>query len=287
VALYLFGWLVLDPAQRAVIGGVLSAIDANLADPRTNWLNAARNLFFALFFLLAFRLFKLPLRLTALGLALVLGAVIVAWVQERWYSHHLFAVAMAYVAWWWMVGRDFKSWGHVAVALYLLVSSSTQFLDTRPHQWKVEELGRALDEAGLSVDGKRVGILTMHPSPYNQYLAAHGAVRWNASMNNSYVAAELKPFDTPDHADTPPPPVKLDDPGGRMLHDEMMRLWEDMPPDVLILDHTYRWPLQYTDVEWIHVFSQEPRFNAVLAHYRPVLAHKGDWLEFKYYVRAD
>jgi len=72
-----------------------------------------------------------------------------------------------------------------------------------------------------------------------------------------------------------------------MLHDEMLRLWEDMPPDVLILDHSYRWPLRYTDVEWTHVFSQEPRFNAVLGHYRPVLAHRGKWLEFKYYVRAD
>jgi hypothetical protein len=43
VALYLFCWLVLDPGQRTVIGAVVSAIDANLADPRANWLQVATN----------------------------------------------------------------------------------------------------------------------------------------------------------------------------------------------------------------------------------------------------
>ena len=44
---------------------------------------------------------------------------------------------------------------------------------------------------------------------------------------------------------TPPPPVRLRDPGRRIPHEEMLRLWEDMPPDVLILDHSTRWPLRY------------------------------------------
>ena len=170
---------------------------------------------------------------------------------------------------------------------YLLVAIGSQYLRTAPYQGEVDELDLALDEAGQSVAGKRVGILTMHPSPYNQYLASHGAMRWNASMNNAYVAAELKPFDRPENANTPPPPVKLQDSGRRMLHDEMLRLWEDMPPDVLILDHSTRWPLRYIDVEWTHVFSEDPRFNAILENYRPVLAHDGEQLAFQYFVRAD
>jgi hypothetical protein len=40
-------------------------------------------------------------------------------------------------------------------------------------------------------------------------------------------------------------------------------------------------------VRWTHVFSKDPRFNAILKHYRPVLAHKGKRLDFQYYVRAD
>ena len=286
VGAYLFSWLVLDPSQRKAIAAMMSAIDANLADPIANALQAASNLYLALFFLLAFRLFRLPGRPTALGLALVMGAIIVAWMQERWYSHHLFPVTMAYIAWWWMVGRGLKWWGHAVAALFLIVPISSEFLKTAPYQEATSELDRAVSEAGLSVAGKRVGILTMHPSPYNQHLASHGALRWNATMNNAYVAAELKPFDTKDNEGMNPPPVTLSDPGRRMLHDEMLRLWEDMPPDVLILDHSYRWPLRYVDVEWTHVFLRDPRFNAVLRNYRPVLAHRGDRLEFKYYVRV-
>jgi hypothetical protein len=287
VALYLFCWLVLDPSQRTAIGAVVSAIDANLADPKTNWLQVVNNLYLAIFFLLASRIFQLPRRVIALGLALVVGAIIAAWAQERWYSHHLFPITMAYIAWWWMAGRAFKWWGHAVVALFLLLPITREYLSTAAYQGAVEELELAMAEAGQSVTGKRVGILTMHPSPYNQYLASHGATRWNSSMNNSYVAAELKPFDRPENAKIPPPPVKLQDPGRRMLHDEMLRLWEDMPPDVLILDRSYRWPLRHINVEWTHVFSEDARFNAVLADYRPVLTHRGELVRFTYYVRAD
>ena len=287
VALYLFFWLVLDPTQRAAIGAVMSAIDANLADPKANLLRAALNLYFAIVFLVIARIVRLPARTILLGLALVVGAIVAAWAQKRWYSHHLFPITLAYVAWWWMAGRAFRWWGHLLVALYVLVPVGREYLNMASYQQDVEELDVAMAHAGLSVVGQRVGILTMHPSPYNQYLAANGALRWNASMNNAYVAAELKAFDRPENADVAPPPVTLDDPGRQVLHDEMLRLWEDMPPDVLILDHSTRWPLRYLDVEWTHVFSQDPRFNAILGRYRPVLAHDGERLEFRYYVRAD
>jgi len=287
VAFYLFLWLGIDPSQRAAIGAMFSAIDANLADPRVNFYHVAKNIYLALFFLLAWRIFHLPGRPIALGLALVVGAIAVAWSQQRWYSHHLFPITMAYIAWWWMAGRGFKWWGHVVVPLFLVVPIATEFRNTTSYQESVAELDRAMDEAGQSVAGKRIGILTMHPSPYNEYLASHGAVRWNSMMNIAYVAAELKPLDRRENAGKLAPPVKLDDPGRRMLHDEMLRLWEDMPPDVLILDHSTRWPLHYLDVRWTHVFSKDPRFNAIMKHYRPVLAHKGKRLDFKYYVRAD
>lgn len=287
VALYLFCWLVLDPSQREAIGAMRSAVDANLADPRANWLHVADSLYFAIFFLLAYRIFQLPGRTIALGLALLVGAIIAAWVQQRWYTHHLFPITLAYIAWWWMAARHFKWWGHVIVGLYLVVPIGTQLFATVSYQKDVEELDRAMDEAGLSVAGKRVGLLNMHPSPYNQYLASHGAERWTSLSNNAYIGAELKPFDKPENSGKPPPPVRLDDPGRRMLHDEILRLWEDMPPDVLILDHSTHWPLRYIDVEWTHVLSEDPRFNAIFKHYRPVLAHDGERLEFKYYVRAD
>jgi hypothetical protein len=200
VALYLFCWLVLDPGQRTVIGAVVSAIDANLADPRANWLQVATNSVVAFIFVLAFRVFQLPGRLIALGLALAAGAIIVAWIQERWYSHHLFPITMAYIAWWWIARARMKWWAQFLLPLLLIGPIVREYRNTASYQEAVRELDRTMNEAGQSVAGKRVGILTMHPSPYNQYLASHGGVRWNSSMNNGYVAAELKPFDRPENS---------------------------------------------------------------------------------------
>ena len=106
-------------------------------------------------------------------------------------------------------------------------------------------------------------------------------------MNIAYVAAELEPFDKKENAGKPPPPLKLDDPGRRMLHDQWVRLWTDRPPDVIILDRTFSWPLRYVEVDWFNVFSNDARFRAIMSHYRPILFHDGERLKFTYYVRVD
>lgn len=287
VALYLFFWLVVDQTQRDAIGAVVSAIDANLKGQQANLTRAIVCLVPAPVFLLLARTARLPARTTCIALAMVIGAIIVSWTQARWYSHHLFPIVVAYLAWWWMARNAMKLWGHVVIALLMLVPVMAEFSKTAFHQESVKELDLVLEEAGQSMRGKRVGVLTMHPSPYNQHLAAHGGLRWNASVNNSYVAAELHSFDRPENEGFPPPPVTLDDPGRRMLHDEFLRLWEDMPPDILILDDSTNWPLRHIDVEWTQVFSEDTRFNAILAQYRPVASHDGENLRFRLYVRLD
>jgi hypothetical protein len=287
VALYLFCWLVLDPSQRTAIGAMFSSIDAALIDPAKGWLKVGENLGFAAGFLVLLIGFRVPGRLIALGLAVVVGAVFVAWSQERWFTHHLFPIVAAYVAWWWMAGRRFRWWAHVGLALCLSYPLGRQFISTFRYQEDVADVDRAISAAGQSVKGKRVGILNMHPSPYNQYLASHGAARWNQLMNIAYVGAELRPVDKEKNAGKRPPPIKLDDPGRRLLHDQMLRLWQDMPPDVLIFDRSTSWPLKHIEVDWIHVYSADPRFNAILKHYHPVLRHDGERVKFTYYVRID
>lgn len=285
VALYLILWLGIDPSQRAAIGAVFSAIDANLDDRATNVFKLAVTLAPAIPFLVLLRGFRVPTRIMLLGLAVVVGAAIVSWSQQRWYSHHLFPIVLGYGAWWWMAKRYFPWWGHVVVALCIAYPFVGQIRGSVEPQEQVAELNQAIDAAGVSTVGKRVGVLTMHPSPYNQYLAAHRSKRWNASMNNSYVAAELKPLDVEANAGRLAPPVKFNTPGRRMLHNEMLRLWEDKPPEILILDHSTSWPLRYLDVQWARVFSEDPRFNALLRGYRPAFSHRGKRLNFTYYVR--
>lgn len=287
VAAYLFAWLVLDPGQRDAIRAAVSAIDANLIDPRANWLTALYKLPLAVYFLAAARIFQWPVRETLIGGALVVGALIVSAVQARWYTHHVFPITLAYIVWWWLVARKMQWWGHLAVALLIAMPIVPQYRSTASYQEDVRDLAAAIEGAGQSVDGKRVGVLAVHPSPYNQYLTAQGSQRWNATVNNAYVAAELMPFDKPENRGRPHPPVALDEPGRRMVHEEMLKLWEDMPPDVLILDHSRSWPLRYTDIDWQQAFSEDERFGAILADYRPLFDHEGERVKFTYYVRKD
>lgn len=286
VAGYLFVWLVLDPAQREAIGAMVSAVDANLADRWINIEQAAIHMSLALFFILLGWIYKLPLRVTLIGLAMVVGAVVAAWIQSRWYSHHLFPITIAYVAWLWMIHRDVKLLWIIAVSLLFLRPFIGEFRGTAIYQSSGTEMEQAMKNAGISVAGKRVGVLTMHPSPLNQFLVTNGAWRWNGAMNNAYVASALQDFDRPENAGKAAPAVTLDDPGRQMLHDEMLRLWEDLPPDALIFDESTSWPLQHVTVNWNDVLADDPRFQAIMANYRPVLQHEGDMLDFTYYERV-
>lgn len=287
VFLYLFFWLGIDPSQREAIGAMVSAIDAYLIEPGENWSKPFEYSIPAILLLIASYYFRVPKRSIGIALIVVVGTLFAAWSQERWYAHHLFPITMAYIAWWWIAAAKFRWHVSAAVALIILFPISVQFLKTRVYQEQAKELEQALESNGLSIAaGNRVALLTIHPSPYNQYLASHNALRWNPMMNNAYISAELKPFDKKD-AIGKPPPVKLDDPGRWVLHDQMLRLWEDMPPDVLILDGTHRWPLRHIDVDWLHAFSKDQRFQAILKDYRLVTVYDGTHVRFTYYVRTD
>lgn len=283
---YLFVWLGLDPTQRQMIGVMVSAIDANLATPGENLSNVAANLVGAGLLLLLSRIFRVPGRIVAIALAVMAGAIVAAWSQERWYTHHVFPVTLACITWWWMAADRLRAWGHAAIALFVTFTIGNQFFAAQGYRAQLAELDTAITARNLTVEGKRVAILNMHPSPYNQFLVTHGAQRWTPMVNIAYVAADLKPFDAPGNAGKALPPVSLTDPGRRMLHDRMLGLWEDLPPDVLIMDRTSSWPLRHVTVDWQRAFSRDGRFAAFMAHYRPVLVHDGRDLKFTYYVRA-
>ncbi|MEM6857634.1 MAG: hypothetical protein AAF559_07165 [Pseudomonadota bacterium] len=283
---YLLVWLVLDPAQREAMGLVVNSIDANLASTAVNIEQSALQLSVAVFLVLLAAVFKTPLRVNALGLALVVAAIAAAWIQSRWYTHHIFPITMAYFAWMWMVSRHLKPLWLLAVMVLMIRPLVGEFRGTDPYQTSTQEGIEALENAGVDLDQKRVGLLTMHPSPFNQVLVSKGAIRWNTGVNNAYVATELKPLDIPGEIVRSAPAITLTDPGQKALHDAMLRLWEDSPPDALILDQSTSWPLQHIKVEWREAFAKDERFNAILARYEPVLEHDGEWLEFIYLERV-
>jgi len=285
VAAYLFGWLVLHPEQREVIGAVVSAIDANLLSTAANAQRTLVWLVLALPFVGVAVLKRLPLPENAIAAAAIVGTVLAAYIQARWYSHHAFPVTMALFAWLWILHRHIEPVWLVALGLLAAWPIVPEFSSTAQYQQAVRELDAAMAKEGQIIAGKRVGLLAMHPSPFNQYIAMKGAVRWTASNNNAYVASALQDLDRPGNAGRYAPPVTLDDPGRALLHDEMLRLLEDRPPEVLILDHSTNWPLRYLQVDWRRVFADDPRFQKVLERYRPVSEYEGRAVKFSYYER--
>jgi len=284
---YLFVWLVLDPAQREIIRLMQSSISANVL-PLTGSIKIAFS-YLALglpTWLILARLRIAP-RLNALGLACLIGALIVAGMQGRWYTHHLFPIIMAFIGWWWLVSSSVPKWAHVLVAAALVIPIKDEFSSTKFYATMTSDVRAALTEKGISLTDQRVALLNQHPSPFNQVILRDGGQRWSPQVNISYVSSELSNFDRPEHKGKEPPPLSLDDPGQQFLHDRWLTLWENELPDVLILDTSIQWPLRYVNFQWEQIFSEDVRFQRILAQFELAFTHKSDSVYFSYYVRKD
>ena len=286
VALYLTLWLGIDPSQREAIRTMVGAIDANLKSSLENLERGALHLSLAIPFFALSVLAKVPLRTTLLGFGLVLGAVSAAWAQSRWYSHHEFPIVLAYIAWLWIISKSINRLGSGFVAFILALSVYKEYNRIGTYQSMVASLDVAFAETDTSVRDKRVGLLAMHPSPFNQYLAMNGGVRWTAFPNTAYIATELEYFDKPKNALRPLPSVVLTKPGSLMLHSKMLKLWEDFPPDILIFDRRTSWPLRHISVNWKEAFSEDRKFQRILSNYVEVRTYSDEWNSFTYYVRS-
>ena len=287
VAMYLNAWLVLNPEQREAMAVVVTAIEANLAPSIVNFEQAVLWLSSAGCLLALAMAFKVPARTTYIGLAMVVAAIVASWIQSRWYTHHHFPITMAYLAWLWIARDNLKPLWLIAVGLLTMAPVLAEHRKTSVYQSNTQELSEAMDKAGVSLAGKRVGVLAMHPAPMNEYLAAQGAIRWNTSVNIAYLASELQPLDRPENAGELSEPVLIEEPGRKRLHHQMLRLWEERLPDALILDESTSWPLRHITIKWEQAFANDPRFKAILDQYKPVFEHKGERLEFRYLERKE
>jgi hypothetical protein len=287
VFIYLLLWLGLDPDQREAFSAVRDSISGNLISTAVALERVQYWFFISILILIFSGIATANRRLTSIGAALVLGAIAVAWMQERWYSHHVFPIFMALVGWWWLVGNRFNKWAHICMVLVLGYHLQYQLYHSLKYQVRTSFLERTLRDQGLSLAGQRVGLLNQHPSPYNQVILSSGGVRWTPQMNVAYISAALKPFDTPENTDVPPPPLRLDAGGENPLHDQHLGLWVDFPPDVLIIDNTTKWPLRHLKFDWHQVLSEDQRFQKIFAQYELKYEHD-DWpVKFEYYVRND
>lgn len=285
VAGYLMVWLGFNPAQRETISMIRASIEAYTVDPARAVNEGLLRIGAGLFLLAVAHRLGAPPRLNLIGAAAVLATLAVAWVQQRWYSHHLFPVALAFVFWWWLVAPWLTRSLHVVLLAALAYLAYADHREGRYFTAQVDRLEDVLDDAGISLDDRRVALLSQQLMPFNQVLLADGGLRWTPTPNIAYVSAELLPFDLPENAGKATPPITLASPGSKLLHGQLLRLWKDHPPDYLILDHTSRWPLRHVKLDWKAGFASDPDFMAVFGEYDLVLRHEEPILSFELYAR--
>lgn len=286
VFVYLMMWLGLDPSQREAISTMSSSISGNIITTIAAFGNAQFWMFSGLLLLFLSLYFKADSRAISIGFAALFGAIVVAWMQGRWYTHHLFPILMAIIGWWWLIGSRLTTWAHILVIALLLFQVKHQFFSMRIYQARTATLERALSTADISLEGKRVALLNQHPSPYNQVILSSGGLRWTPQANIAYASAELKAFDTLKNQGQQPPPLRFDLASHSILHNQMLQLWEDFPPDALIIDNTSRWPLHYLRFNWRQLLSEDARFQEIIKDYELKFEHVSLLLKFEYYVRS-
>jgi hypothetical protein len=286
VLAYVGIWLGFHSEQRRAMSLMHGAISANLLGTEIALRVIAERLVLGLALFLIARRLGSELRLQLIAFATLVGALAAAWLQERWYTHHLFPITMAFMLWWWMAGPPWPKLAHAAFAAILALSIYREYRETRFYYTLANSVEAVFTHAKISLEGKRVALLNQHPSPYNQLLASKGALRWNPYPNIAYVSTELKSFDRPENRRAPTPPLTLSSPGSRLLHSQMLRLWQDYPPDILILDYSYSWPLVYIGVDWKRLLAKDEEFQKVFRNFSLAVRFRvPQMLTFEVYVR--
>ena len=285
VFLYLLFWLGLQPDNWIALDAMKSAIDANLKSNADSLVNAATALCVASAILIAARMSGAEIRLIIIGFALVSAMILVAWFQARWYSHHKFPILFSFIFCMWMLGPSLSKYIKLAVTVLLFTPVYDEFRSTASYQHRTAVLEESLAREDISLAGKRIGILSFHPSPYNQVISSENGMRWTPMMNIAYVASELKKLDTAENKGNTAPPVTAFSQGRELLHDQLLRLWEDLPPDMLILDKTFKWPFKNLVINWEYLLSKDERFQAIFKNYTPRYSHESRKLSYDVFIR--
>ena len=282
---YLFIWLILNPENLSTISIMKNAISANIITPKLNAYYIGLSLFSAVPLLITGVIYKVENRHLAICFALLVASILVASIQGRWYSHHHFPVILASIFTFWIIGRKTPQIITICISFLLINPIYKELTKLISVQSKIVSLEESLENNSSKFDGKRVALLSTHPSPFNEIIAKQGGERWTALMNMSYITSELKEVDTIENEGKLAPPIERFIDGREILHDKTMSLWEDFPPDVIIMDHSNSWPLQHLEVNWRHLFSKDERFVKIMSNYTLAYTHEEKYLGYDYYIK--
>lgn len=285
VAGYMFVWLILQPENLQTIGIMKNAIQANIISFQQTAQYIGVYLLSGIPLIAAGFIYKSKKRSIFIGLALLLSTILVTAIQARWYSHHQFPIFMATLILLWIIQGKTPKMVTLFVCLFLMNTLYGQFKENSLYQDRFKLLNQSFLANKISLENKRVGLMIAHPSPFSEIVAQHGGTRWTAMVNFAHVFSELEHADIIDNKGKLAQPIERFKNGREILHDKTMSLWEDFPPDVIIMDHSNSWPLQHLEVNWLHLFSKDERFAKILANYTLEYSHTEKYLGYDYYIK--
>lgn len=285
VTLYLLFWLVLNMENYNAILQVKGALSANLIGLKANVLHTISKLTFAAPLLIAAWYYKASNRNLILVTSLLVAVLAVAALQARWYSHHHFPILLVNTVLLWLIARNAPKLITISIGVFLIISLNYEIQNSIFNQSRIKVLEKEFQENHIDLKNKRVAILVAHPSPFNQIIAKQGGLRWNAVVNIAHVAAELEPYDTAENNGRSTPAISFSNEGGKIMHEKMLDLWEDFPPDVIIMDQSTSWPLQHLKIKWMEVFANDNRFLNIVKNYQLSHSYNENHLSYDYYVR--
>jgi hypothetical protein len=285
VAVYIFVWLILQPQNLQTIGIMKNAIQANIISFQQTAQYIGVYLLSGIPLIAAGFIYKSNKRSLLIGLALLLSAILVTAIQARWYSHHQFPIFIATLVLLWIIQSKTPKMVSLFVCLFLMNTVYGQFKENSLYQARFKLLDQSFLANNISLENKRVGLMIAHPSPFSEIVAQHGGTRWTALVNFAHVFSELEKADIIENEGKLAPPIERFIDGREILHDKTMSLWEDFPPDVIIMDHSNSWPLKHLEVNWPHLFSKDERFAKIMANYALAYSHEEKYLGYDYYIK--
>jgi len=281
---YLFIWLILQPENHTAISVMKNAIGGNIIPLETNAYHIALYSVFTLPLLAAGFLYKVNNRQLAINIALTMATILVAAIQARWYAHHYFLIIMANIILLWIINVNTPKIIAGFICIFFTISIYTEFKNSDFNQGKLSQLTKSFEQNNIDLNEKRIALLTAYPSPFNEMIVKQGGIRWTTLVNMAYVTTELKKYDVPENTNTLAPRITEFTEGRAMFQDKTLSLWESQLPDVIIMDHSTSWPLEYIHINWQHLFSKDKRFNAILNNYELSHSQNSEGLNYEYYT---
>ncbi len=191
-----------------------------------------------------------------------ISSALVLQLQQRGYSHHSFPIAVFVIVFalsiWHVLSKKILTIFLIFCTYSILHEVNLKF------QLIGNQAGRSI---GTIIQNKTVAAISPHLRPFHTAILKNGA-KWQFPVRNmAYLATEYKRFDVPD-SDFNYIPIESFSESGRFIHQQVIGMLEDYPPDFIIVDTSTQWPLKYIQVNYLEALKMDEKFQLIWRNYQ-------------------